>query len=239
MKPILPLTLLLSLLTALLVTGCTRTAEKKAESEINKVLPRYIGPANEWKTRIKGDSMGAVMRGRIRSVQIDGKGVRVSPDLPLEDMHLEFDEVEVDTKAGRLKSIGSASFTCRVRDVILDRYCRQLRKDINGLEVRFDSDNILVSAKPDALGIIQVPVTVGGKLVPQGESKLLFSPNQAKVSIVPVPEPVVDYLVGKLNPTIDLSHLIVPLRVQRANVEGKFLTISGTIAPDDILRLAP
>ncbi|GAB4462525.1 MAG: hypothetical protein OHK0029_29560 [Armatimonadaceae bacterium] len=230
--------MVLALLLAAVSTGCQRTVERKAEDMVNAVLPNYIGPAVEWKTRIHGDSTLAVMKGRLRRVEITGKGVQVEKNLTLEDLSLQFDEVEVDTRARRLKNVGRATFQIRVRDVVLDRYARLTRSDINGLQIRFDNGEIVVDAKPDVKGIIEVPVSVSGSLVPRGDPVLSFQPDSAKLTIIPVPRVVIDYLVGKLNPTIDLSHLMIPLRFQRAEVVGNFLVLSGSIKPDDVLRLS-
>ena len=68
-----PLFWTLGALVALLcVAGCARPAEKVAEKTIVALLPGYIGPAESYKVRVKSDSLGAMMRGRVRTVHIDG-----------------------------------------------------------------------------------------------------------------------------------------------------------------------
>lgn len=227
------------LLGVLLLVGCARPAEREAEKRVNALLPRYIGPAQKWETKIKGDSMGAVMRGRLRSVHIVGTGVQVAPDLILEKVLLDFEEVAVDTKAQRLQSVGKATFSGSVRDVVLSRYLRKQRPDIKGLNLTFDKGEIVVHADPDAFGIIKVPTDVRGRLVPRGGGVMDFAPSGANISIVPIPQPVLDYLSKKLNPAVDLSHLTAPLQLERAETSGFFLTLSGSIRPDDLLRLNP
>lgn len=225
------------ILLTLLSGGCGRTAEREAEKHVNAVLNNYIGPADKWDTRVRSESAGAVMRGRFKSISIVGKNVRVDPNMTLEDLTLDFEAVEVDTKAKRLNSVGKAIFSCRLRDVVLSRYIRNRRPNINGLNLTFDDGNLVVHAKPDALGLFTVPVSVAGKLKPRGTAQLDFDPNKANLSILPVPEKILDYLAEKLNPAVDLTHLVAPLRIERTEINGSMLTVSGSIAPDELLKL--
>ncbi len=225
------------LVSSAFASGCSRSAEREAEKRVNTVLTNYIGPADKWDTRVRSDSAGAVMRGRFKSISIVGKNVRVDPNMSLEDLTLDFEAVEVDTKAQRLNSVGKATFSCRLRDVVLSRYCRKRRPNINGLDITFEENNLVVHAKPDALGLFKVPITVAGKLKPRGTAQLDFDPNKANLSILPVPEAVLDYLASKLNPAIDLTHLVAPLRIERTEINGSLMTVSGSIAPDDLLKL--
>lgn len=228
--------LIIALLT-LFSAGCNRTAEREAEKHVNVVLTNYIGPADKWDTRVRSDSAGAVMRGRFKSINIVGKNVRVDPNMTLEDLTLDFEAVEVDTKAKRLNSVGKATFSCRLRDVVLSQYCRKRRPNIEGLDITFEGNNLVVHAKPDALGLFKVPVSVAGTLKPRGTAQMDFDPNKANVAILPIPERVLDYVANKLNPVIDLSHVVAPLRIERAEINGSLMTVSGSIAPDELLKM--
>jgi hypothetical protein len=218
------------------VYGCTRPVEREAEKRINPLLTQYIGPAEKWETRVHGDSAGAIMRGRVKSVHVEGKNVRLHPDLTAAQLTLDFSEIEVDKNAGRLKNVGSASFTCRIAGDVIDLYCRKLRPDIKELQITLRGDSFVVKARPDNLKIVSVPVSVEGRLVPRDISRLDFAPDRAKLTILPVPELILDYIASRLNPAIDLSQLPIRLQFTRSEVRGGFLILSGTVPPDDLVR---
>jgi hypothetical protein len=230
--------LVLGGLICLFSPGCARVAEQKAEQRVNALLPGYIGPAQRYQTRIRSESTGALMRGRVRSVHVDGTSVQLEPMLTFDTLTLDFSEVEVDPKAGVLRSVGSAAFGCRIAEASLNRYVRAQRPDIPDLSIALRGDRIVVTARPEVLGI-GAPVSVEGTLAPRsGGSYLNFEPDRAKVTIVPVPGLVLDYLSRRLNPVIDLSRLRVPIRVERAEVRGGALHLSGSVLPDDLLKAA-
>lgn len=230
---------LVLLLPLLLLAGCGRTVERKAEQMVNEVLPAYLGPAEKYSTRIHGDSAGAVIRGRLRSVHIDGQKVQLAPDLVVDEVTLDFAEVEVDTKSRRLRAVGSAEFTCRIGEARLNHYLRSVKPDIPELAVRLRGDTLFVRAKPEVLGVLPVPVEVEGRLRPRPGGRLLdFDPDRARVSILPIPGVVIDYLAQKLSPTIDLSRLTIPIHVRSTQVRGGVIVLSGYLDPDDILKAA-
>jgi hypothetical protein len=216
--------------------GCTRPVEREAEKRVNAILPQYIGPAEKWETRVRGDSAGAVMRGRMKSVHIAGKNVRLHPDLTAANLTLDFTEIEVDMRAQRLKNIGNASFVCRISGDVIDRYCRKLRPDINELNIALRGDSFIVTAKPDNLKIVAVPVSLEGRLVPRDIGKLDFDPDRAKITILPLPELLLDFVARKLNPAVDLSHLPIALRFEKSEVRGGYLILTGSVPADDLIR---
>jgi len=93
-----------------------------------------------------------------------------------------------------LRRIGSAAFGCRIGEARLNRYVRARRRDIAGLSIALKGNGLVVSAKPEMLGVISVPVSVQGRLVPRGGAALDFEPDRAKVSIVSIPQIILDYL---------------------------------------------
>lgn len=230
------------LLTLLLLfaplAGCRRPAEREAEKRILSLLTRYIGPADKYTTKVTGDSSSAVLRGRLRKVHVEGKRVRLTPDLIVDDLVMDFDEVSVDTRAGRLQNVGRATFTGRISDVSLTRYLRQTRSGIAGLGIALEDGRIEVSATPELLDIISVPITVRGTLAPRGKSRLVFVPDRAQVSIIPIPGVALDWLTSRLNPTLDISLANAPLQVGGVQIRDRSLYVSGSIAPEDILGLA-
>ena len=221
------------------LTGCGRVVNRKAEDRVNAILPSYLGKADRYETHLTSDGAGATLRGHLRHVHIDGWGVHLAPALIVDTLALDFDEVNVDARAGRLESIGSAAFACQVGASYLDNYVRTRRGDIPGLSVGVCGDRLVVNARPELLGLIGVPVSVEGTLLPRpGGAQLDFVPDAAHVARLRIPGLALDYLQRKLNPAIDLGGLRVPIQVSRAEVKDGSLTLTGSIAPDALMRVA-
>lgn len=220
------------------IAGCRRPVEREAEKRIVALLPRYLGPADKYTAKVTGDSPGALMRGRLRQVHVEGKRVRLTPDLIVDELVMDFDEVSVDPKAGRLQNVGRATFNGRISDVSLTRYLRQTRSGIPELGIALEEGHIEVSAKPELLNLVNVPIAVRGTLVPRGKSRLEFVPDRAQVSIVPIPGIALEWLTSRLNPTLDISLANAPLQVGNVQIRDRSLLVSGSIAPEDIMGLA-
>ena len=229
--------LLLCALVVLLASGCARPVERQAERRINALLPEYVGPAQKYSSRVRGD-VGALARGRARHVHVDGVQVRLDEALTVDTLALDLGDVEVDTKAGRLRAIRSIAFSATLREANLNRYVRARRAEIPDLQVELRPAGALVRARPEVLGA-GVPIQVEGTITPRAGGRLLdFSPGAARVSVVPVPASVLQYLARELNPIVDLSTLRVPVRVARTRTEQGVLILEGDVDPADLLRAA-
>jgi hypothetical protein len=226
-----------AVLSILFTAGCGRTIERAAESRLNGMLPELLGPADRYATRVRGG--GSLLRGRAEGVHIDGFGVRVTEGLTLDTVALDLDDVEADRKTGRLTRVGSVAFAATLGERSLTRYVQSRQLGIPDLRVNLETSAVRVTARPEALGIASVPVTVRGTLTPTGDgNRLDFTPSAARVSIVPVPGAVLRYLSERLNPVVDLSSLRVPVRVADAEVRGGVLHLRGSVDPDVVLRLS-
>jgi hypothetical protein len=231
--------LLLLVLPLVVAAGCGRGVERIAERRVNALLPEVIGPADRYATRVRGDSPGALSRGRMRRVHVDGVGVRLSETLTVDTLVLDLDQVAVDLKARRLRGVERVTFRASVGEENLNRYLRAQRPDIPGLRVALGPSRATVHARPQLLGISTVPVSVDGAVTPRAGGRFLdFIPNGAQVSIVPVPAPVLRYLSEKVNPVIDLTAVRIPVRVERVEIRSGTLLLGGSVAPEDLLRLA-
>ena len=222
----------------LMLAGCKGAVENEAGKRLNALLPEYLGPAQKYTTTVDADSAGAIMRGRFRKVHIEGIGVQVNPKMTIDRLQLDFAEVEVDTKAKKLRSIGGATFACSLSGENLNRYVQAQRPDVNGLKASLTRTGILINAAPqDPFKLVAVPIAVEGKLIPHGGAKMDFKPNMAKVSILSIPGFALDFIQARLNPLVELSGMAIPVKVESADVRDGYLTITGAVEPDDILRL--
>ena len=220
--------------------GCVRHyAENKAANRVNDLLPRYIGPADKWETKIQADNLQAIGRGHIKSVHIEGQNVLLDTNFKAESVTLDFSEVAVDLKKNTLENIGGATFSCKIGPENLNTYVRMRTSGLRDLQVGLTDDRMSVSVRPEVLGLAPVPVQVIGFLTPTETGTALdFTPDSARVSIVPVPGLVLPFIARRLNPAVDMSSLRIPVKVTQTVVSHGLLVIRGTIAPDDLKRAA-
>ena len=229
----------------LFLPGCAGVAESRAERAVNDLLPTYLGPADSYRSRVRVDSLGAAMRGRLESVHIDGEMVHFSGGLTMDHLTLDLEAIEVDAKRRSLKNIGAARFTARLGTVNLNRFLIGRRPDIQGLSAELAQGVAHMEARPAVLkplGIsgFNVPVGVEGRLAPVAgnDSQLDFVPDAARISILPIPKPVVDFIAHSVNPVVDLSGLPIPIHIRSVDIRTDGIYLTGEASPDDILRAA-
>jgi hypothetical protein len=88
---------------------------------------------------------------------------------------------------------------------------------------------------------VKVPVRVEGSLVIEPDTngeRIDLVPEAARVSILSVPRPLVEYATQQLNPAVDLSSLPLPVSVEAIHIDASGVTLSGSVAPDAIVREA-
>jgi hypothetical protein len=233
-----------SLVILLTSPGCSRVAESKAEQAVNDLLPTFLGPADAYTTRVRGRSMGAVMRGRLESVHTEGKNVRLQDGMTIDHLVMDFEAISFDTRAQKLEHIGAAQFTARIGTVNLNRYVTVKRPTLAGLVITLGNNTATIEARPAVLASygltgLKVPIAVEGKLSPSEDGlKLDFVPDKAKVSILPVPRPVIDYLARTLNPAVDLSILPLPVQIREVEIKPDGVYLRGSVPSEDILKAA-
>lgn len=225
---------------ALALVGCARPGEREAETAILKLLPEYLGPAKNYSVRVKGKSLGAITRGRLREVHIAGTDVRLTDELTVRELTVDADEVAVDLKSRSLRGVSQALFSARIDEAQIDSMARRRRPKLLDLKLRLTGNQVEVTVRPEVFGYPTIPITVLGTLTVRGGGRSLdFSPDRGRLSIFPIPEALLDFVADRLNPVVDLTALTVPIQVARAEVSGGALTLFGTIPPDRLTRWMP
>ena len=220
--------------------GCARPGEREAEKAIVRLLPSYLGPARAYSVNVKGKSLGAIVRGRLREVHIMGDGVQLTEELTVRRLTVDADQVATDLKARTLQGVSQARFTAQIEERSLDSMARRRRPKLLDLKLRLTGRQVEVTVRPEVFGHPTIPITVLGSLTPRsGGTALDFEPDRGRLAIVPIPQALLDFVAERLNPVVDLSGLSVPIRVERADVEAGALTLTGSIPPDRLARWRP
>lgn len=229
------------LLPLLLLTGCGRVVENKAEQAINELLPRYLGPADKYTTHVSGRA-DAMMRGRLRGVHIEGTNVRLLPDMTVSKLIVDMTDVSVNRGAGTVEKIGTTRFSARLTEGTVNRYATAHHPALHELNISLDGDGkVTVTTRPELLGYPTIPVSLRGVVRMQSDGMHLnFYPDavQANVGIIVgtnLPGFVADHIASQLNPVTDLSVTTLPIVTETVTVERGAATLIGHI-PGDALR---
>lgn len=218
--------------------GCARPGEKKAERAVEELLPSYLGPAESYKAQVKAASLGALMRGRVRTVTIVGRGVQLLPECTVAELRVDASEIEIDKGRQSLKSVGEARFIARIDEKELDRLVRTRRPKLADLRVSLRGSLVSVRVTPEVLGYPTVPIQVEGSLLSKGGGMALdFEPDKARLLIVPIPRAVLEFVAERINPVVDFSALKAPIRVEKAEVKGGSLILRGYLPPESVTNL--
>lgn len=220
-------------------SGCTRAVHNKAETAINARLPRFLGPADRYETKIDGRT-DALLRGHVRAVHINGLNVRLTPTLLVNRLQLDLSDISADTGGGRIEKIGEARFFARLTESAVLHYALSRPHPLKGLDVSFEGDgNALVTARPEIAGHPTLPVTLRGVIRLEADGRRLdFFPDAANVNVwgkkrkVPLPRFVSAYITSHVNPVADLRDAPLPIRAQSVSVERGAVTLTGIVPPD-------
>ena len=218
-------------------TGCRRPAERSAEKAVVELLPSYVGPARSYVAKVRSDSLGALMRGRVRQVVVDGVDVRLAPDLTVAELHMEADEIEVDRGRRTLRSVGKARFRARIDGREVARLVRGRSRSAVPPELKVVGSVLKVRVVPEVLGRPTVAVDVDGTVAVSDGGRLVhFVADSARLAIVPVPQSVLGFVLDRVNPVVDLSRAPVPFTIETVLLRDGSLFLRGNVPPEEVVR---
>jgi hypothetical protein len=222
----------LLLLLLALTTGCGRTINRTAERKIRDVLPTYIGSAKEWRAHVDNPA-DRTLHGSLRSVTIDGTDVHLRQIVTCDTLHIEMQNVEVDTRSQRIKSVGQTLFTATISERSLNDYLKQNPPpDDEPVRIKW------VNLKPGVLHVEATrwllgrawPYTMNVEPRLSSPTHLDFDPDRmtALGLKVPLPKSVLRWFAKRLSEGFDFSTLPFPLILQEFHVEQGRMTLTGT-----------
>jgi hypothetical protein len=215
-----------------LLGGCARTINRSAERKIRDVLPSFIGPAREWRAHVE-NPIDRTLRGRLRSVAIDGTDVRFRETVTLESLHIGMRDVEVDERKQRLKKVGETTFTAAISEQALNEYLRAFpppdEEPVRIKHVSLRDDKMYVEASRWVLGRAwPYTITVEPRLTTP--TRLDFAPDRMTVLglRVPLPAPVLRWFARRLSEGFDFSAFPFPVSITSFKTERGRIVLAGT-----------
>ena len=223
---------LLPLLLLILTAGCGRTINRTAERKIRDVLPSYIGPAKEWRAHVDNPA-DRTLHGSLRSVTIDGTNVHLRQIVACDTLHIEMQNVEVDTRSQRIKSVGQTLFAASISERSLNVYLKQNPPP--------DDEPVCIKWINLRPGVLHVEATrwLLGRAWPytmnveprlSSPTHLDFDPDRmtALGLKVPLPKSVLRWFAKRLSEGFDFSTLLFPLTLKEFHMEQGRMTLAGT-----------
>lgn len=218
----------LTILVSVFLTGCSGgLIRPKIEQGIEKALPSYIGPARKYDVRASGSETD-MLGGRIASLQIAGTDVQIAENLTVAFLVVDMNDVSFHTSSRKLKSIGSTTFRATLTEKAVNDYVNASRQDGSDMRIELETDKLTVVAKPSFHGVgVQFKVT-GTPEIDTG-TKVSFVADSASLSVVPVPAWIVNRLLNRVNPVLDLEKMKFPVKLSSASVRKDSVELSGSM----------
>ncbi|MHB0913528.1 MAG: LmeA family phospholipid-binding protein [Armatimonadota bacterium] len=211
---------------AVLVAGCGGgMIRPRVEDRIEKALPDYIGPAKDYRVRADGPSVD-MLNGYIEKLTIEGDEVQVDPALTVESLTVVMHDVRYNPKKRSVTSVRETRFTGTINEQAVNKYVETRGGAEYQAKVKLSPGRIQLSLVTVVLGM-SVPVTVEGKPEVAG-SGVNFVAESGSVAHLPVPAYVINKVLDRINPVIDLSVLRFPVKIETIDLKSGAVELGGT-----------
>ena len=220
------------LVASLLSAGCIDgIAQHKAEDEIAKLLPQYLGPADSYKVNVDG-SASQLMHGHLKGVTIQGVNVRPQALPAMTRLEASVQDLDVDLKAYKILRSGPACFTGWVPNGELTRMVQGKFAHLEDVKISSGKGILSAAGKVTYLGLGvngQVDATAS---VRQG-TQIWMTPVKVQSLGVGVGLPVWGRtkLMEMVNPVYTVPASPLKIRLTSLQAEPGQLKISGTLDP--------
>jgi hypothetical protein len=232
--------LAVALIATTMLSGCN-TMPSEVRDRIAERLPTMLGPADRYDVHVDGDIFG-LLRGRLRSVRIDGDNVALSPGLRVHSFHADAEDIHANTRTDAIESIGSVTFDIVLDQGNLNRFMRTQKPDDweRGARATLGMGNITYSDNVDVLGLA-TPFSISGVLTPKPghPNQLNFVPSSGQFIKIPVPRKLLAYAVDRVNPVVDLSRMTYPVAIESARVKRNQMLIDGSVDLSSLIGTNP
>jgi len=218
--------LFLLTLAAMLTAGCSRgIIRPKVEKGIRNALPGYIGPAKEYSVRAMGPSI-RMLRGRINSLHIEGTDVLIAPNLTVCHLSVEMEEVQADTSSRKLKSVRQTTFEAQVEEGAVNYYLNASSPDGDDIGIELEPGKLTVVARPAFHGV-GAEIRISGKPHIRNGTEVHFVADSGSLARISVPAWIVNKLLEKVNPVLDLAEMQFPVSLTAVTIRKDRVVITG------------
>lgn len=202
---------------------------------IERELPRYVGPADNYDVDISGLS---VKDGSAESVVAVGERVRPQGAPVIERLALELEDVVYDREADKLQEVGSAKLTAAIRTADLVDFLEAYRNVREAEVILRSPDEATIRLRPQ-VGNLSVPkgvtVNVSGQLVGE-QTQLRFNVSEVSAGGFDLSSIAARRLSDVINPLADLQGLPVSVEITSVIVAGETIGLEVVGDPNSFER---
>lgn len=221
-----PFRALVILLSLLLLAGCGHV-RGKVEDGIAKSLPELIGPAQCYRVKVSGSTMG-MLKHKLSRIEIQGEGVRLSNGMELARLNAVLTGVRFDPDKRSITQCAGTEYAATLSQAELQRYLRKLYPDIPGLSVALEDGYAVATAAPSLMGVT-ASISAESDLKVAGGRKLVLDLRKVTMAGVPAPGFAREYIEKKMNPVFDSSAFGYDATMSSVTVQPGFVTITGLL----------
>ena len=211
-----------------------RMVEERIEKEVAARLPSVIGVSGSYKVEASAGLVGAA-RGRIESVRIEGRDVRLKSGVRLKRLDTTLKGIHVDPAKRTLTRIEEAQFTASLTGQELNAFLSRKYPDIPS-HAELHDGYVTVAARPRARGG-RVRVTSDASLEIENGTRLVLRVRRIASGPVTAPDVAQRYIEQKLNPVLDLSSLGFKGRLTSVTIRPDAVVLSGEGEPGALEKL--
>ena len=201
---------------------------------------RSAWTARQYKVHVEGAAERTI-GGRLSRVTIDGDDVELRNGLLLDHLHLDLQGVDYDTRRRQVRDIKEARFQAALSSNTLDVYLAgeaPPNETIRHPRVTFGQGNeVTIAAERVTLGV-GVPFRLTGPLRIAGPRRLELDPTRLVVVGIPLPNPLMRFVVQRFEGASDLSPLPFPVQLTGVQTAPGTLTLTGTADVAALLKRA-
>lgn len=218
---------LATLATAMIITGCSDPVRRTVEDKIEAALPRLVGPADSYTVSVSGSTAGMI-KGKLRSAHIVGRGVRMPSGLTVSELDVTSQGIQIDRHRQQISSVVSTNYSATLAQDALNKYLTDNYRYVPRLKAELHKDQMRVSASPEVAGITVHIIADCGLKVRDNRYLILDLTN---VSVVGISSPgfAREYLESKINPVFDSSSLGYDAKVDKVTIKQGGMKIEGTL----------
>jgi hypothetical protein len=211
---------------SLLLTGCsTRFIRGRAERRITDRLEELIGPADEYRVRVRRTKDGEIVVGRINQIDIDARHVRAGQQIELETVHLALRNVRYHAPPEERVSVGSSELVIHLTEAALNDYLRRQHPNSQPV-VHLNDGTVTLKGTLRLLGL-PTPIETEGRLEVVERTRLEFRASSVRLAIDPIPGIGREYVENQLNPLVNVARLKLPLRLDSVQIQCGRMIVRG------------
>jgi hypothetical protein len=212
-----------------LLAGCsTHFLRGHAERRIGHKLADLIGPADQYKVRIRGTRDAEIVAGRIRCIDIDGWNVLAGHQIELESLHLELHDLRYHPAPEEKLSVGESHLVIQLTQQALNDYIRR-QHPVNPTEVTLNAGTVTLKRSLQLLGV-PTPLVTTGHLEVVEHTRLDYRADTVQLQGDPIPGIGPAYVESHLNPLLNMNGLHLPLQLDEVETQPGRLVVRGSVS---------